>query len=621
MISWAYLEDGAGILPASNMADPLRGANLKPTDILVREAVQNSLDERRSDINEPVCIRFTRLILTGGRKAQFVEQLQLRSIAERRQHFSQSSRSFGAGVLDALDDPRADLPVLIVSDSNTNGLGGRWNRRGSRDDRFFNLVLSIGGSRKQAEDDADNSINPLGSYGYGKMAFAMSSEIRTVLYYSVFQATESTHNVRCRAMASCFLPEHTVDETDFAGQAYLGDCPAKQQDRIPRSPVTDDDAHAWIHDLGLPTRECADTGTTVVIPGANASLAEVANRCETWWWPRMRDPDRLRQVRFQFAGDDASKATCHPRSRTELGPFLDCHRIVTSGQSDDQYSCNTVNVRPLGKDRTAGRIAIRGLSLDSANTDARDRNGDTVPPMNSIALLRDGLVIRYESLMAHEEKPPVAGVFIPDSNPETVRAFALSEPPSHDDWVENSDRLLERFPWGRDFLRLTKNRLRTLTRDFQTKLASHPDVKRTPAAAFLRRLLAPLVLSPGGSTTRIPPPSVMRAFAISTVRKYRRREGTEDHGVFRIALSDNAGVPAARAVVSVSLTVLADANAAPTDPVPCTVRTPNGRQTSADAVQFTLDLRNGEPVEVEATARVHPFWTTEWNIAVERVSP
>ena len=64
--SWDFLRDGAGILPASNMADPLRGSNLGPTDLLVREAVQNSLDERHPAGDGPVRIRFERRVLTGS---------------------------------------------------------------------------------------------------------------------------------------------------------------------------------------------------------------------------------------------------------------------------------------------------------------------------------------------------------------------------------------------------------------------------------------------------------------------------------------------------------------------------------------------------------------------------
>ena len=228
-----------------------------------------------------------------------------------------------------------------------------------------------------------------------------------------------------------------------------------------------------------------------MIPGASVLLNDVAKSCETWWWPRMRDPDHRRRVSFEFSDEEGPRITCRPRSRTTLGPFLDCYRIVASGQSDDRHSLKEIAVRPSGQRRRAGLLALRELPPDDVETEARD-SGNDEPARNSVALVRDGLVIRYEASFAHEDKPPVAGVFVPDRDAQTLRAFALSEPPSHDEWVENSDRLLDRFPWGGEFLRLTRKRLRILTRDFQTQLALLPNVERTPAAAFLHRLLAPL---------------------------------------------------------------------------------------------------------------------------------
>lgn len=619
MVSWGFLKDGAGILPASNMADPLRGANLNPTDILVREAVQNSLDERRPDTDDPVRVRFTRLELSGVRKSRFVDGLQLPTLADRRSSFPPSQRHFGAEVFDALEDPDAALPILIISDHNANGLGGRWRRRGSRDDRFFNLVLSIGGSRKQSEDEADDSINALGSYGYGKMAFAMSSPIRTVLYYSTFDATDATEGARARAMASSFLPEHTDTDAaiDYAGQAYLGTEPKLTDERVPRAPLSDENAHEWLEQLGMPRRSNADTGTTVVIPGATASLREVADCCETWWWPRTRDSVRSRRVTFEFADDDAPGVTCDPRSHPGLGPFLDCHRIVVDGHDDDHHTLKPVVVQPLGQRREAGRLALRAVSpdaLESASSESESANA--IRP--SVALIRDGLVIRYEPSALHEDKPPVAGVFVPDSDPDTRRAFTLSEPPAHDEWVENSDRLRDRFPWGPDFLRLTKKRLRNLTRDFQTQLATQPTVERTPASAFLRKLLGPLLRHPGTSPEpRIPPPAI-RAFTINTVLTQKHRNDTEQYGKFRVALSQHAEVPRAKTSISISLLVLADANATPRGSVPCTAWTADLPETTGDPVSFTVDLYDGQPLDLEATAPVSPHWRVQWQVTVER---
>ena len=292
MASWGFLKDGAGILPASNMADPLRSTTrLRETDVLVREAVQNSLDERHADAAGPVRVRFERTVLTGNDKKRFVDGLRLRELSNRRDGFSAAHNWFAAGnkVLDDMDDPAVKLPVLTISDFGANGLGGRWNRRGSKDDRFFNLVLSIGGSLKwEDEDESTGASRFLGSYGYGKMAFAMCSDIRTIVYYSTFHSDDGATRNTCRAMASSFLPQHTIKDVNYAGQAYFG--MQSKETGIPRAPFVDGKAHTWIRSLGLPERSDADTGTMAHVldmesdedsdePGSLVSLvADLAKR-------------------------------------------------------------------------------------------------------------------------------------------------------------------------------------------------------------------------------------------------------------------------------------------------------------------------------------------------------
>ncbi len=323
--SWGFLRDGAGILPASNLADPLRGSNLGPTDLLVREAVQNSLDERRVDSDGPVRIRFERRVLTGSDKQRLVDALDLPVLADRQRHFRAAHNWFGNAdaVLGGIADPGVSLPVLAVSDFNTSGLGGHWNRRRSRRDRFFNLVLSIGGSLKwedEEEEDAD-AVRTLGSYGYGKMVFALNSEIRVVVYHSTFPSDPHTEGTRCRAMATAFLPQHTIENADYAGQAYYGvDSPEPAN---PRKPLVNRDAHAWARRLGLPRRSASEPGTTVMVPAAGATMQEIIESCDRWWWPRMQHRDRNRQVEFEFVEDGEVLAGGRPRSRPELSPFID----------------------------------------------------------------------------------------------------------------------------------------------------------------------------------------------------------------------------------------------------------------------------------------------------------
>ena len=587
------------------MADPLQSTSLEETDVLVREAIQNSLDERRIDVHQPVRVRFERAVLVGDSKERFVDGLRLRELSSRQENFRTSHNWFvhGASVLDAIADPIVPLPILTISDFNANGLGGRWNRRGSKEDRFFNLVLSIGGSLKWEEEEVASSAGSLGSYGYGKMAFAMSSDIRTVIYHSTFHSDEGSAGVTCRAMASGFLPPHSVSDVDYAGQAYFG-CDSHEEG-IPRMPFVDDDAHSWIRRLGLPPRSDADTGTTIVIPAANATMNEIIRCCETWWWPRMRDRDPLRRVVFEFFDEGIEVTGCNPRSRPELSPFIDCYKLVPSSTTGSGYDTREVNVRPGGVTRNAGRLVLKATHSPSPSNAT---GGQEDPFRNCVALVRNGLVIKYESHFAHEDKVAIVGVFVPDEAADTLRAFVLSEPPSHDEWEEHAGRLKGKYPWGQDFVRLVKKRLQSLTRDFQTGQAPPPESDRTSVDGFLRKALGDLFRPPSSSDkgNHVKPPKPRpRAFTIVTRESGRRlREGGvmthEDFATFRIGLAKHAPVDATSVDVTIALKTLADVDATAADSIRCEVMGPGELLEETDRPTLRTVLRRSEEIDVTA---------------------
>ena len=618
MPSWAFLKDGAGILPASNMADTLGGSDLSPAEILVRESVQNSLDERRRDNNIPIRIQFERRTLIGNLKTRFVDNLGLGELSARRTSFTRSFHwiSDGDDVLDSLHNPAVAMPILLISDFGANGLGGRWNRRGSRQDRFFNLVLSIDGSPKW-EDEAETVIGrTLGSYGYGKIAFAMCSDIRVAVYYSTFQPDAASGNAHCRAMATAFLPRHSERDVDYAGQAYFGD--DSEEERVPRKPLVDDNAHSWVCDLGLPPRHAQDTGVTVVIPAAQSTIAEIVDCCETWWWPRMMDPVPARRVIFEFIDEGATVSGCQPRSRPYISHFMDCFKLVNARMPGAGYRDHDVTVIPEGKRRIAGRLVLKAVN-DAADTDGQDNTFT-----NCIALVRDGLVIKYESRFAHEDKFPVVGVFAPDTDFETHQALVLSEPPSHNDWIENAERLRGRYKWGREFIRLTKNRIRSHTRDFQASQVSLPESESTNAAAFLRKTLGQLFIVPRKRTNDPAPPLPQRrAFTIATRASGRRqstdRQSHEDYVVFRIGISEHAAEDQVSVEVAVSLKALTDVDGSPTDALPCEIAALGGVYGGREKATFVTELYAGKEIDIQARGEVHPQWKTQWEIAVTKV--
>lgn len=608
MPSWDFLRHGPAILPASNMADPLSGT-LGTTDILVREAVQNSLDERRSDNRSAVRIRFERRVLTGDAKRRFVRHLDLRRIADRTSDFRSDNRWFQQGqrVLDEIDDPDAELPLLIISDHGTNGLGGSWHRSHSREDRFFNLVLSIAGSQKQATGSTGD--HALGSYGYGKMAFAMSSSLRTVIYYSTYLPDAATEGTRCRAMACGYFPSHTVQDTDYAGQAYFGGPAQEDHSHILRSPLLDDDAHRWIDALGMPTRTKTDTGTTVILPATDMEMADIAEACHRWWWPRAFDKVEPRKPTFEFIDDGAQVSTFSPRSDPTLDPFIDCFKLLDATNAGSGFEIKPVIVaRP--RRQTVGRLILRALPEDSVDEDTST---------GSVALIRGGLVIRYEDAFLHEDKVPVVGTFVPDD--AFMDLFILSEPPAHDEWRENNHRLLAAGDDSRDLIRLTKTRIKTLTRDFQARQMSSPSSDHADAARFLQKTLGSLFRGPGGPRPkRRPKPKRPVAFVIQDRERSRRPDdrGAMDRAVFAVSLSDNVPDTTVPVRITVNLSVLVDADGGRKEQIPCEIVRHGESADETEDHEVIATLTQGESFLVTARATVHPEWRTLWGVTVQK---
>lgn len=596
-------------MPASNLAQPLRGTDLTASDILIRESIQNSLDEKRTDIKMPVRIVVESESLFGEEKANLVKFLDLDEISKRSQHFNTGHNWFtnqGKEILSQIHNPETPLPIIKIADFHTNGLGGHWNRRKSREDRFFNLVLSIGGSPKWSE--TEDGSQTLGSYGFGKMAFAMCSHIRTIIYYSTFLPTHTSDQASARAMATGFFSSHTVDETDYAGQAYWG--MKSNESQNPRSPLTNDDAHNWIKSLGFSTRSEEDTGTTVIIPAASVNIDDIYESFITWWWPRLLDQDPTLRVNCEFLRDGMPMIPPDPRAKNPvLSHFVDCYKQVKSDDVGEGYKSNDIRVRPPGQNQLlAGRLILKSLGLESQE--------DTYT--NLVALIRDGLVIKYDQNFAHEDKSPVVGVFVPET--KQIKAFVFSEPAAHDDWKPNNDRLESNCSWGKDFLRLVLNRLKICTREFQTQCENRPKAEHQEAGAFLEKTIGKIFKKKpsggGGGNNRS-----IRAVTISCHKAERNFENgsCEDHVQYEIGLSRNANVDDATLRISIMLIVLADADGKSRSPVECQIIDPEGKVLSKGTpANVEVNASKGFFNTVCAKAHVHPVWKTTWRIDVTR---
>lgn len=599
--SWHFLKLSAMMVPADQMANPLQHTRLSEAELLMREAIQNSADEKRPDVDSPVRFSVRRKLYQGEEKANLIRKLRLEDIKNRTMDFPQSHGWFKyeETCLKSLNDLDIAIPVLLLSDHNTNGLGGNWRRGDDVGSRFFNLVLSMYASRKQ-----DTFSDLLGSYGVGKMVYAVTSSIRTMAYYSSFTPDRSTEGASARFMATAFLPKHRKEEMDYSGHAFFG-IGSNQLD-YPAAPLTDIHAHEFAESIGLDVRSENDTGLTVMLLDCNLSPDDCLKACEKFWWPRMIDEHSREFVKMEFIDGDERLPSPEPSKRPELKPFIYCHSNIKQRVDPEGYENKPITLRDSGE---VGRLCMSALQES-------DIEGNSLA--NTVALIRSGLVIQYKSEYAREDDPHAIGVF------EAIGTYAsecytFSEPEAHDEWNPYNSRLERHLgDKGVNLVRLTHKRIKENFRDFQMR---QKEVKRKPSSeglTFLDNALGSLFQSRKKGNPPVPKPS-HRAF---TIRKRGWRDVNNlpirDNFEFRIALAEGVSEEPVTCEVKTELKILEEVNAKPGTSVPCSVVDNSGAKICNGLGKFNVKLFPNAPLKFHAYADVNPKWRTCWIVTVER---
>ncbi len=590
-------------VPADSMANPLRNTQLTRAELLMREAVQNSADERLNDSDEPVRFVVSRSELRGEDKARVVDLLQLSTIRERAESFGNRSHGWfndAQGTIETLDDPDVPFSILRVSDYNTKGLGGRWNEEGDIENRFHNLVMSLLSSEKLN----DETSNLLGSYGVGKMVFALASKIRTMAYYSVFEPTERTDDTHARFMATGFFPRHkTEDGNSWTGHGFLGE---KIRDKhYPTRPIVDKDAHEFVEAMGFERRAEDETGTTVFLLDCPLTVEECRDACEKYWWPRLLDPKDRDYIDLEFEDEGRRASSVQIGRNGIIRPFVECYRVQQSAVND----LPGYEMHPrVPKTGDKGGV----LCLKQAEGKVTEDN-----LLNSVALIRRGLVIRYERDYAKEDSPEMVGVFSTSSEKDIATVFAYSEPEAHDNWIETQDRLLQaKGEAGQTLIRRTHRSIKGFVRDFQTRLEDRKETKLADDADFLDQILGPIFdKKPKGPE---PPKPAERAISIHKWRRCEHRKGQLIQILdVAVAIADVAEVELATAKIGIDFKPLISANEAKGPSVPRKIYSPDGN-ILADETQGKVEvtIERGHRTEMTAEAVCHPSWKANWVVTV-----
>ena len=89
---WYFLNSGTGRMSADVMANPLKNTPLTKAEVLVRESLQNSYDERVDDL--PLTFKIKRYKFTGEAKSNLLKELAINEIEEKSKMFDKAHNWF-----------------------------------------------------------------------------------------------------------------------------------------------------------------------------------------------------------------------------------------------------------------------------------------------------------------------------------------------------------------------------------------------------------------------------------------------------------------------------------------------------------------------------------------------
>jgi hypothetical protein len=447
----------------------LNATGLSREETLARESIQNSTDAIAPDAQK-VTVRFRRKVLRGAEKRRILDAIKLQMISERREHLELAQGS----ILDAGE--KEELALLYVEDFGTVGLTGGPHDPGSN---FYRLLLSLGDSAKSRGDEGTG-----GSYGFGKAAYFLNSRIRTIFAYSAFLDPD-TKAFESRIFGCGFFNRHTWENKSYTGRAWFG-LYDKPTDAYPIvDPVTGGAVGDYAVHLGFTPRLSEETqGTSILILDTDLAIQNLLESIETWWWPKLIE----HQIDILIL-DEETGEEIHPRPRSsrraDLKPFIDSYQVAVGSVSP---------IKPHQTLEEFNRIeGLEGGSLGLVMLTPEQDSATDENLKNCIALIRQPrMVIQY--LQVSSVTPTIAGSFIGAQDIE--RYLKLSEPPAHNLWDPNAERLDVDQRIGARLVKSALDRIKRKAREFQNS-ATPPTPPKQNRLQRLERALGKYFMTKG----------------------------------------------------------------------------------------------------------------------------
>lgn len=465
---------------AQGMSRALGTPRLDNISVLVREAVQNSWDARKKrdglasvDFN----VRIDRATKSqhGTLKKEVFAELPNKHPIE--------------AVLQS--EPR----VMFLEDRGTVGLGGpvflEPGQKATGNRNFINFFRLFG---RMAEVGAGG-----GTYGYGKAVFFNASTASTILVHTKCLEADGSTEERLMGMSLHRPAANSLD----TGRHWWGVRDRKFKDAA--SPLMAGSAASLAADLGFTPFGKDKTGTNIMILAPRLQVPKrdrdevgeaqqdefefakcVAESLVIWFWPRMLGgTDKKGELRFSVSLDGTTVLVPDPRKTAPFNTYslaLD-HLVAHLKNGAEIPAPHSLQV--IASQRPAARLGTLSLvrtpvrprtdwavtSIDDHSmTDQLVLKDGHLGTQRHVALIRTpGQVIRYLPCREYPDGSlEYGGVFLAAEEPQDVAdAFALAEPPSHDDWVP--DDLVN--DWHRRYVRIC-------LREIKQKAEAFADVGR-----------------------------------------------------------------------------------------------------------------------------------------------
>lgn len=477
---------------------------------VLRESIQNSIDAALPGFGPSLTIRFRTLT---SQQCATLRDFVLADLPPGVHTRNEIAASIGA----------VDLKVLEICDFHSTGLSGPTSGDVASDGRealnFVNFLRNVGVAR--------DTYHGGGTYGYGKTSLYAMSACSTIFVDS----QTSCEDKPVRRFMGCHLGSaYDSDTADnkrrrFTGRHWWGISDGDGG----IDPLTGPLAAEMAASLGMPERNLNNTGTSILIldpyieEGEGVrSINHYIQETILWnFWPRLTlstPEDKKLTIRIEIEEHEV------PIPVPDYFPPFDLFASAMKAYRDNDADVQIVRSERPKKD--LGKLIIKkGLRADRLGS-ALDDNSGIPEQACHIALMRPvQLVVKYiKGTPFADSRFEWAGVFICSDEDEVESAFAMSEPPAHDDWIP--DNLPDRN--AKTFVRGALKRIEQTAINFATPIMSVASgtKERGPSLAGTASRLGRLLDSVSGKGPGRPrpsprPPHVKQELAISPARFLR----------------------------------------------------------------------------------------------------